>query len=111
MSDKRHKRVIKKGAAIYTSGTPSGTIYIIEKGEVSLEGSGRQELMAPGDILGAFDSLLRTEYSKTALALTPCTVTLFSASEQLEQLKGSLSMKLVESLLTKTDQVRPGYWS
>lgn len=109
--DKKHKRVISKGTALYKSGDPSGMIYILEKGEIMLEGGGVQETFKEGEVVGAFDSLLRKEYSKSAYAATPCTVTLLSAAEQLGQLKDSLSLKIVSALLSKTDQSEPGYWS
>lgn len=109
--DQKHRRVLSKGSALYSAGDPSGTIYIVQSGEVALETSDGEEIYTEGEVIGAFDSILRSEYSKTARAVTACTVTLLSVSDHLGQLKDSLSLKLITSCLTKTDQTKMGQWS
>ena len=66
-----------KGQQIFAEGTPGADLYVLEKGEITIQratpyGTYPLGLLKPGDLFGEVNFLTRTERSGDAVASQPC---------------------------------------
>lgn len=88
------KKSYKKGARIYLeSEEDSGEVFVIEKGEVELEGfSGLKKFrssLRSGDIFGFTSCLCRRPRMETAVAWTDCTCAVLGRDRFIESVQGN----------------------
>jgi len=76
----------EKGALIFAEGTPGADLYVLEKGEITIQrgtsyGTFPLGLLKPGDLFGEVNFLARTERSGDAVASHPCHLLRLSAGK------------------------------
>ncbi len=84
----------KKGARIYLeSEEESGEVFVIEKGEIGLEGFPElkkfRPTLGPGDIFGFTSCLCRRPRMETVVARTDCTCAVLSRDRFIESVQGN----------------------
>ena len=67
----------EKGALVFSEGTPGADLYVLEKGEITIQrgtpyGTFPLGLLKPGDLFGEVNFLARTERSGDAVASQAC---------------------------------------
>ncbi len=88
------KKSYKKGARIYLeSEEESGEVFVIEKGDVELEGFPTlpkfRSALGPGDIFGFTSCLCRRPRMETVVARTDCTCAVLSRDRFIESVQGN----------------------
>lgn len=94
----------KQGAVLYFEGDPSGPLYILRQGRVSLSrdavGSPRGTELGPGDLLGVAEALANHPRIATARAVTDCTCLALLPQDLAKQIATNVEvgLKIVTSL-------------
>ncbi len=88
------KKSYKKGARIYLeSEEDSGEVFVIEKGEVELEGFSElkkfRSTLGPGDIFGFTSCLCRRPRMETVVARSDCTCAVLGRDRFIESVQGN----------------------
>lgn len=104
-------RLLKRNEVLYKAGQSADAVFLIEKGKFEVDLGDRTETYEAGEVLGAFDCLLSRNYSKTVRAVSSAKVKAISKHEQIMQLEGSVSLRMLISLLTKLDSESPNRWT
>lgn len=111
MGEKDIIRHLKKGETLYRKGEPADSIYLVTQGEIEIEHMDGPVTFQAGDVLGIFDAILRSTYTKTAVATTKGQVKVSSVKKDLVAIEGTLTHKLMHSFLFAKDAETPGCWS
>jgi len=105
------QKTLKKGDILYKKGELSTAAFIIEAGAIMLVHANGQTQFSKGDVIGVFDCFMNRPYSADAIACNDVSLTEIPKDRKQAHLGGTLTFKVVETVIKKIDGETPGVWS